>query len=59
MMELVTEFWHLNLADLPAIAARVRINIHNQQRVVEFATWRVKRRHERIFLRWRLHRQPR
>src|SRR5436190_12987539 len=36
MMQLITKLRHCNLADMPAIGARVRINVHNQQRVVEF-----------------------
>src|SRR5262249_9486554 len=52
MMELITEFRHFNLAYLLAVGARLRIDIHNQQRVVEFATRRIKRRNKRIFLWW-------
>src|SRR5919197_1291713 len=57
-MQLIAKFWHFNLADLTAIGARVRVNIHNQQRVVELAARRVKRRYKCILLWRRLHRQP-
>jgi hypothetical protein len=59
MVKLVAKLRHFDLADALAISAGVRINIHDQQRVVEFAAGRIKRRHERIFLGWPLHGQPR
>src|SRR5438132_13171962 len=59
MMQLVAKLWHLNLPNALAVSARPGINIHNQQRVVEVAAWRIKRRYKRMLFSGSLHRQTR
>jgi hypothetical protein len=59
MVQLIAKLRHLDLADALAVRARLRINIDNQQRVVEFAAGRVKRGHECMLFGRGLHRQSR
>ena len=57
MLSLAADFGQEDFADLLAIRARLRIDIHYQQRVVELAPRRIERGDERIFFWRRLHRQ--
>src|SRR4029453_5435379 len=59
VMQLVAKLRHLDLADALAVGGRLRINIDNQQRVVELAAGRIKRCHKCMLLRRSLHRQSR
>jgi hypothetical protein len=59
MVQLIAKLRRLDLADALTVRARLRINIDSQQRVVEFAAGRVKRRHEYMFFGRDLHRQSR
>ena len=59
MMQLVPKFWHPDVADTLTVCGRFRININNQQRIIQFAAGRIQRRDKRMFLGWRLHRQSR
>jgi hypothetical protein len=40
-MQLITELRHPHLGDALAVGARLRIDIDNQQRVIEFAAGRL------------------
>ena len=55
MMQLITKLWHLHLADALAVRGRLRINIHNQQCVIQFAAGRIQRGDKRVFFRRSLH----
>jgi hypothetical protein len=55
MMQLIAKLWHLHLADALAVCGRFRININNQQCIIQFAAWRIQRGDKRMFLGWRLH----
>ncbi len=58
-MEFVADLWHRDLSDPPAVSGRGGIDVHDPQRIIEFATRWIDRRNERIFFRRRLHGQPR
>ena len=57
MMQLIAKLRHLHLPDALTVCGRLRINIHHQQRIIQFAAGRIQRGDERMFLGWRLHRQ--
>ena len=57
VVQFIAKFWHLDLADALAVCGRRRININNQQRIVQFAARRIQRGDERMFFRRSLHRQ--
>ena len=57
VMQLVTKFWHPDLADALPVRGRLGININNQQRIVQFAAGRIQSGDERVFFRRSLHRQ--
>jgi hypothetical protein len=58
-MQLVTKFWHPDLADTLSVRGRLEININNQQRIIQFAAGRIQRSDERMFFRRSLHCQAR
>jgi hypothetical protein len=58
MMQLIAKLWHPDFSDALPVCGRPRININNQQRIVEFAAGRIQRGDECVFFRRSLHRQP-
>jgi hypothetical protein len=56
-MQFITKLWHPDLSDALTVCGRFRININNQQRIIQFAAGRIQRCDKRMFLGWRLHRQ--
>jgi hypothetical protein len=56
-MQLVAKIWQCHLADALTERGRLGININNQQRIVQFAAWRIQSGDECVFFRRSLHRQ--
>jgi hypothetical protein len=54
-MQLITKLRHPNLPDALTVCGRLRINVNNQQRIIQFTAGRIQRGNERVFFRRSLH----
>jgi hypothetical protein len=58
-MQFIAKPWHLHFADALGVRRRLRINIDNEQCIIQLAARRIQRGDKRVLLWRRLHRQTR